>query len=158
MTTKGNIREASSTEQDQGSAVGVELDRLRGVRTRDVAVRFVFGAVISLVAGWAGNVWGARVGGLFLTFPAIMPASLTLIEQKGGRRQADRNASGAVVGGAALGAFALVAHVGLRSLPAAAVVALATLGWTVVAVGGYLLVRRVLDLDGDDEPFKAFPR
>lgn len=36
--------------------------------------------------------------------------------------------------------------------------ALATLGWTVLAVGGYLLVRRVLDLDGNDEPFKAFPR
>ena len=42
-------------------------------------MRFLFGAGISLVAGLAGMAFGSKIGGVLLGFPAILPASLTLI-------------------------------------------------------------------------------
>ena len=62
-----------------------------------MAVRFAFGAAISVGAGVLGKAVGARFGGTFLAFPAILPASLTLIQNKEGTRTADRNAVGAVL-------------------------------------------------------------
>ena len=51
----------------------------------DYVVRFMFGAAISLLAGLIGMRFGPVVGGLCLGFPAILPASLTLIEKKEGK-------------------------------------------------------------------------
>ena len=44
-------------------------------------VRFVFGGAITVGAGLLARKFGPAVGGLFLAFPAIFPASATLIEK-----------------------------------------------------------------------------
>lgn len=73
-------------------------------------VRFVLGAFVSVAAGIIANAAGARLGGVFLAFPAILPASLTFVQDKEGTSRADRDAVGAILGGLALLVFAGVAE------------------------------------------------
>jgi hypothetical protein len=117
-----------------GSRLGFNREGLRGVRLRDLAIRFVFGFAVSVFAGLMTVVFGNRIGGLFLAFPAILPASLTLIEQTEGRRQAEGNAVGAIIGAIALAAFAVTAHALFTQIPAAAVEMIALGAWIGVAV------------------------
>jgi hypothetical protein len=64
--------------------VFVDLGKLRQTKASELALRFAFGATASLVAGLVSIAFGPRVGGTFLAFPAILPASLTMIEKKEG--------------------------------------------------------------------------
>ena len=80
-----------------------------------------FGGLITALAGVIAKQFGAAVGGLFLAFPAISPASATLIEEtreakegkKGlhgaprGREAASMDAGGAAMGSIGLLLFAL---------------------------------------------------
>ena len=118
----------------------LEPSRLKRHGVNDYLVRFGFGFVISAVAAIAGSVFGAKVGGVLLGFPAILPASLTLIERKDGRRQAMTDATGAILGSLALIAFAVVAAVTLTKLPAVISLALATVTWLAVAFALYVLI------------------
>ena len=73
-------------------------------------VRFVFGGLVATGAGWVAHRYGPIVGGLFLAFPSIFPASVTLIQQREeekhdgdegeqkGKDKAARNTVGAVWG------------------------------------------------------------
>jgi hypothetical protein len=54
----------------------------------------VFGAAISLVIGLVSRWFGPRAAGVFLAFPAILPASVALIERKDGTREATHNVEG----------------------------------------------------------------
>jgi hypothetical protein len=47
----------------------------------EYAVRFFFGAAVTVLAGLIAEKCGPTVGGLFLEFPAICPASATLMEK-----------------------------------------------------------------------------
>jgi hypothetical protein len=95
------------------------------------------------VAGIISLAFGAIVGGMFLAFPAILPASLTLIRRKEGPEAAIHDLDGAIVGAAALGGFALVTAVGLRRLSAALVLP-ATLGtWLGASLIAYAVVELV---------------
>ena len=47
----------------------------------EYAIRFVFGGSITVMAGVIAEKFGPVVGGLFLAFPAIFPASATLVEK-----------------------------------------------------------------------------
>ena len=85
---------------------GIDLAKLKDLRPTTYLVRFGLGAVISLTAAVISRAFGARLGGMFLAFPAILPASLTLIEEREGTRRADRDAIGAVLGGVGLAVFA----------------------------------------------------
>src|SRR5204862_416137 len=76
------------------------------MKVRDFALRFAFGAGIALASGVVGAVAGERIGGVLLGFPAILPASLTLIERKDGRHEAAVDATGAILGSVALILFA----------------------------------------------------
>jgi hypothetical protein len=127
----------------------VELGHLRKVKPRDYLVRFIFGAAVSIAAGIIGKAISPRFGGLFLAFPAILPASLTLLEEKEGTRRADRNAIGAVLGGLALIVFAGVGEAGFGRLPAAVMLLLALAAWIAVSFGLYavLAVLRPEDCD-----------
>ena len=116
--------------------------KLKDVRARDLAYRFAAGAVTSVAAALVTLAFGPRVGGVFLAFPAILAASLTLIEEDENASEAREDARGAVLGGCALAAFAAVAAVALISLPGSAALALAALAWLMVALGGYWLVWR----------------
>jgi len=64
---------------------GVKPSEITQRMPTDYVVRFMFGAAISLLAGLIGMKFGPVVGGLCLGFPAILPASLTLIEKKEGK-------------------------------------------------------------------------
>jgi len=106
---------------------------------KDFLVRFVFGAAISLMAALIGLRF-PELSGVFLAFPAILPASLTLVERDGGRHEAEVNARGAIIGAFGLLAFAVVVALAIKPLGAPAALALAGLSWVVVAVGLYMLV------------------
>ena len=54
---------------------------LRQTRWYEYLVRFVLGGVMTAVAGLIAARFGPVIGGLFLAFPAIFPASATLIEK-----------------------------------------------------------------------------
>ena len=54
------------------------------------------------IAAIVSLVFEVRIGGVFLAFPAILPATLTLIEKEESRRKAEDDDVGAVLGAAAL--------------------------------------------------------
>jgi hypothetical protein len=117
---------------------GLDLGELRKIDAKAMAVRFAFGAAISIVAGLGSSAFGTVVGGLLL-FPAILPAALTLIERQEGTDAAVHDVGGAVLGAVALVAFAVVCFLALGAIPARAAL-LAALGvWAFVAVGLYVL-------------------
>jgi hypothetical protein len=126
-----------------GTRIRFDRDQLRSVQPRDIAIRFAFGFGVSVIAGIVTLAAGSRVGGLFLAFPAILPASLTLIEEKEGRRQAEGNAVGAIIGAAALVVFALTAMALFTRIPGAVVEAAALVAWIGVSMLLYLVVRRM---------------
>jgi hypothetical protein len=113
-------------------------------------VRFAFGAGVSTLAGIVSALAGPRIGGLFLAFPAILLASLTMIAEEDGLRQARDDARGATFGTAGLFAFALVVAATATRWPLWASLGAATLAWTVVSLGGYFIARALGH--GDDEP------
>src|SRR5207302_11081889 len=80
--------------RDDREPVGFEWSKIRSVTRSDLGIRFVFGTGIALIAAVSGMVVGPKFGGLFLAFPAILPASLTLIEKKEGTTKAWADASG----------------------------------------------------------------
>ena len=124
--------------EDDRERVGFDWSKLRKTHPPELLIRFVFGAGIALVAGIAGTVFGPKVGGLFLAFPAVLPATLTLIEKNEGPAKAWADASGGALGAVGLAAFAFVT---LRLLPTSPVLALplALVAWLVVAAGLYFL-------------------
>lgn len=112
---------------------------VREVRGRDVGYRFLGGALTSIAAGGVTLLFGARVGGILLAFPAILAASLTLIEEEENSAEAREDARGAVMGGIALALFAAVAAVTFGSLSGALALVLATVAWFAWAFLGYLV-------------------
>ena len=113
----------------------VKIDGLAKVAWWEWVLRFVFGGLVTVGTGIIAHGYGAAIGGLFVAFPAILPASLTLVTSHEGRKQAQQAARGARVGALALIAFAavtaaLVPHHGLLLTLTAA-----TLAWLVGAVG-----------------------
>jgi hypothetical protein len=102
--------------------IQVNLSTLGQTKWYQYAVRFLFGGLITALAGIFAKKFGPGIGGLFLAFPAIFPASATLIEKhekekkqslglKGearGRGAAGIDAAGSSMGSIGLFAFALV--------------------------------------------------
>jgi hypothetical protein len=91
---------------------------LRQTHWYEYLVRFVLGGAMTVATGVIAARLGPVIGGLFLAFPAIFPASATLIEKHvrerkekaglpGGRRGKEAAALDTV--GAALGSFGLAA-------------------------------------------------
>ena len=61
--------------------VRIDISSLKQSRWHELAVRFLLGGLITAFAGIIGKKFGASIGGLFLAFPAIFPASATLIDK-----------------------------------------------------------------------------
>src|SRR5262249_5277532 len=94
----------------------VTLSSLRNARWWQLAVRFVLGGAVTACTGLVAQHWGPVIGALFLSFPAIFPASATLIarhetekklnagiqDRVRGRKGAALDAAGAVFGGCGL--------------------------------------------------------
>ena len=62
--------------------IRIDLAGLRKTKWHDYAARFLFGGLITAAAGLIAQRWGPGIGGLFLAFPAIFPASATLVETR----------------------------------------------------------------------------
>jgi hypothetical protein len=110
---------------------------LAKARPWEWVVRFVFGGVVTAATGMIAHRFGPVVGGLFLAFPAILPASLTLVQQHDGRRAAADDARGACLGSIALAAFAVVTWQAPAAWPGAVILVVATVVWIAVAVAAW---------------------
>ena len=126
--------------EDDLQAVGFEWSKIRSVKPGELGVRFGFGALVALIAGSLSLIAGPVIGGLFLAFPAILPASLTLIEKKEGLAKAWADTSGGVLGAIGMAGFALTAMLLLPWNPVFALI-LALLVWAVISSGLYFLFR-----------------
>ena len=118
----------------------LKLDGLANTRAAEYRVRFAFGGGITVCTGLATHAYGPAIGGLFLAFPAILPASLTLLKRHDGRRKAVHAAAGARLGAAALVVFAAVTMALATDLHPAIVLALAALAWAATAIVLWVLV------------------
>lgn len=123
--------------------IRLKLGRLRRVPAKALLIRFAFGAAVSAVAGVVSAVFGPRPGGVFLAFPAILLASLTLVAEEQDRRAARDDARGAAIGSAGMIAFAVVCARSARAAGGPLALVLASLAWILVSVAGYLIVRRL---------------
>lgn len=106
-------------------------------RPWEYALRFVFGGLVTAATGWVAHRWGPGIGGLFLAFPAILPASLTLVKQHDGRKKAEEDARGGRLGSLGLVAFATVLGLAARSWRPPVVLLVATAAWVAVDVGAW---------------------
>jgi uncharacterized membrane protein (GlpM family) len=100
----------------------------------------MFGAGVSALAGVISAVAGPRLGGVFLAFPAILLASLTLVAKEEGLRQARDEAGGATFGTIGMVGFAVVTSVLAGRWPLWATLCTGALTWALLAFGAYLLV------------------
>ena len=106
--------------------VKVDLSPLRTTKWHEYAVRFLLGGLITAIAGMIAKRFGPSIGGIFLAFPAIFPATATLAEkleterkQKCGisGKRRGQHAAGIEAAGSAIGAIGLLAFaVGFWSL------------------------------------------
>jgi hypothetical protein len=98
-----------------------DVSALKRTRWYDYALRFFFGGAVTVGAGIVAKRFGPVIGGLFLAFPAIFPATATLVQKHEtekkreagildktrGRRAAALDARGAARGSLGLACFAL---------------------------------------------------
>ena len=149
-------RERRRSERAHEGRAGFDLSRVRSIRPREYVVRFAFGLAISVIAAVAKDIWGPRFGGLFLAFPAILPATATLIERNEGLAQALSDIRGATLGAVGMGAFGVVAALEMRRSPFLAL--LAAIGaWVLVSGGAYLLMRALVRALGERQYLPEVP-
>jgi len=133
---------------DEGG-VGSDTGRLRSIRPRDLAVRFAFGAAVSVVAGIVGFTVGEPAGGVLLAFPAILPAALTLIESREGTSTAVSDVRGAVVGALGMLGFAVAVVVLSGRIPVLVALLVATVTWAALSPALYFGGTRIAGVLGE---------
>ncbi|HEY2460136.1 MAG TPA: DUF3147 family protein [Candidatus Acidoferrum sp.] len=128
--------------------VKCDFGALKQTKPHEYAMRFIFGGVVTVLTGLIAKEFGPGIGGLFLAFPAIFPASATLLEKHQRKRkerlglhgaQRARLAVGVDAAGAAMGtcgllAFAVLVWATVESHNAALVLIAATMAWLAVAI------------------------
>jgi hypothetical protein len=119
---------------------GVEVGKLRKLQARELLIRFAFGALISIIAGVVALAWNAKAGGMFLAFPAILPATLTLIEKKESKQEAAEDDEGALLGSVAMFSFAAASVWALDALATGTALLAASSAWTLTALALYVAV------------------
>jgi Protein of unknown function (DUF3147) len=128
--------------------IKVDFSTLAQTKWHDYGVRFIFGGLITALAGIIATKFGPGIGGLFLAFPAIFPASATLIEkhekqkkesrglegEARGRSAASIDAAGSSMGSIGLCVFAFVVWQFMPRHRALFVLGGATALWLAVSV------------------------
>ena len=154
--------------------VQIRLAALKDIKPHEIALRFVFGGACTLAAYFIALHWGPVVGGLFMAFPAIFPASASLVEKHHrenvekmggdgvtqGRLAAGLDAVGTTIGCTGLAAFAWVVWKELPMQHAGLVLAEAMLAWVALAAGFWLAGARRVEAAEDDasEALHVAPR
>jgi uncharacterized protein DUF3147 len=122
----------------------------------EYAVRFLFGGAVTVLTGLLAKRFGPVFGGLFLAFPAIFPASATLVEKHErqkklkagipetarGRKAAALDARGASLGTLGLACFGLTVWKLLPSWNSALVLFAALVIWLGVSILAWQVRRR----------------
>jgi Protein of unknown function (DUF3147) len=129
---------------------------LKQTKWHEYALRFIAGGITTVVAGLISRKWGPGIGGLFLAFPAIFPASATLIEKHERQRKQEKGLHGRERGkdaaavdalGAAMGSVGLVAFAGIcwwviPRYPAPLALGGATVAWLLVSFSIWIVRQR----------------
>jgi Protein of unknown function (DUF3147) len=128
--------------------VKFQLSALQRTKWYEVILRIPFGGLTTVATGMIAKSYGPVVGGLFLAFPAIFPASATLVEKhekekkerahidgvNRARRVVALEARGTAMGSIGLGAFAIVVWQFLFGKTAWLVLTAATLSWLITSL------------------------
>ncbi|MFB6959740.1 DUF3147 family protein [Streptomyces sp. NPDC056309] len=141
MRRSARPADGSGKGAEDTDRVRVDLRAVARTPRKDLLLRFGFGAGVSLLAAVVSRLFGSFVGGVFLAFPAILLASLTLVAEEEGLMSARDDARGAALGTLGLVAFAVVATVLLRHHSAWLALGAATAAWAVVSFGAYGVAR-----------------
>jgi hypothetical protein len=115
---------------------------LKKTRWSEHLFRFGFGGAVTVVTSLLAHRWGPALGGLFMAFPSILPASLTLVKSHDGRRKTVADARGARAGTVALAAFALTVTLLASRVGACATLAAALGAWILSSGAVWLLLFR----------------
>jgi hypothetical protein len=136
--------------------ISVSLSGLAQTKPLEFALRFVFGGIVTALAGLIASHFGPVIGGLFLAFPSIFPATATLIEKHEAKKKQQEGmqgrylakcAAGADAAGTAMGTIGLFVFAAIvwqlsESLAAALVLTMATIAWLAVAVTVWIVRKR----------------
>jgi hypothetical protein len=128
--------------------VKIDTSVLGQTKWHEYALRFFFGGLVTAFAGIVAKEFGPGIGGLFLAFPAIFPASATLIEKHEkqkkekhglhgvarGAEAASVDAAGSAIGSLGLAIFAFVVWKFVDGNSLWIVILAATLSWLTVSV------------------------
>jgi hypothetical protein len=127
--------------------VKLKFESLKATKPKEYVSRFVFGGVVTVLAGFVADHYGPILGGLFLAFPGIFPAGVSLVEKhktlrekaegkfgtRSARGQASVEAAGASVGTLGLMGFGVVLWRGLPGHNFLPVLLMAAGTWIVVS-------------------------
>ena len=152
--------------------VHADFSALRRTKWYEYAIRFLFGGIVTAITGLIAKKFGPEVGGLFLAFPAIFPATATLIEKhekqkkqrkglngtKRGRLAAGVDAAGAAMGAGGLLVFALIVWKLLPGRSGSMVLAAATLAWALVAISIWAAAEKIRELQRKHVAAKSIQR
>jgi hypothetical protein len=128
--------------------IDANLSALKQTKLHQYVIRFLLGGVCTVIAGLVAKRFGPVIGGLFLAFPAIFPASASLIEAHEkenkkkigsdgtirGRLAASMDATGAALGCMGLAGFAATIWKLLPRHNATAVISLGSVVWLGIAL------------------------
>ena len=78
--------------------VKFDLSALAATKWHEYGIRFFFGGAITVIAGVLAKEFGPVFGGLFLAFPAIFPASATMVENHEREKKREAGISGSCRG------------------------------------------------------------
>ena len=136
--------------------ISVSLSGLAQTKPLEFALRFLFGGIVTALAGLIGTQFGPVVGGIFLAFPSIFPATATLIEKHEAKKKKQEGmhgrylakcAAGADAAGAAMGTIGLLVF-GLlvwqlsESVAPWMVLTTATIAWFSVAITVWIVRKK----------------
>ena len=136
--------------------IRVDASGLKQTKWHEYALRFVAGGIVTVLAGMIARRWGPGIGGLFLAFPAIFPASVTLMEKHERQRKQEKGLQGAAPGtdvaaidalGAAMGSVGLVGFAGIcwwliPKYPAPLALGGAAVAWLLVSFSIWIIRQR----------------
>lgn len=137
--------------------IQIRLASLRELSWRAAILRFLFGGTITVITGLLGHRYGPTIAGLFLAFPAIFPAAVTLIakeeiEDKAaagfdgvhrGRVAGALDAYGTALGTLGLFTFALFGAHLLPVMHPALALFIAGVAWLGAAITAWVVAREI---------------